>query len=313
MRSVVTSGDSQGTRRWMLFIGIDTAGSLAAKSFSAWMKVFDADCELVCLNLPRDAADADYLSLLARMRGTSGCVGMQVTNHKVRLYSAARLSFDQCSADVQTLEEVGGVVVSGRRLMAVSPDAAAFRGELIQHLSRGLAAVDIVLLGGGGAARAVVLVASALPNVRRIAVTELDPRRRCDLQRWVDRVEAHGVPDRIQVRSADANDELASTAAEGSVIVNSSGMGKDVPGSPLSGAVTFPRRAVVWDLNYRGELAFLGQAQAQAQSRELHVVDGFGLFIRNWTWLLESVLDKKLDDQTKETLWQTTRSMQNRA
>jgi shikimate 5-dehydrogenase len=60
-----------------------------------------------------------------------------------------------------------------------------------------------------------------------------------------------------------------------SLVVNGTGLGKDAPGSPITDAAVFPRNGIAWDFNYRGDLAFLRQARAQAPSRRLRVEDGW--------------------------------------
>ena len=127
MEAFLALDDLHGSRRFMAFLGRDTTGSLAVSSFPAWMRLFDADCELVGLNMPADSSNQAYVNLLRRLAESKGCIGMQVTNHKVRLYHAAHQCFDRCSSDVNLLEEVGGVVVSDGRLVAVSPDATGLR------------------------------------------------------------------------------------------------------------------------------------------------------------------------------------------
>jgi shikimate 5-dehydrogenase len=72
-------------------------------------------------------------------------------------------------------------------------------------------------------------------------------------------------------------------------------MGKDRPGDPTSEAVRFPERAVIWELNYRGELGFLGQARRQAGSAHLAVHDGWQLFCHGWAAALSVVLDGRDD------------------
>ena len=62
------------------------------------------------------------------------------------------------------------------------------------------------------------------------------------------------------------NDALMSKLPEGSLVINATGMGKDRPGSPISEAGIFPKNGLVWELNYRGELDFLKQAQSSKRS-----------------------------------------------
>jgi shikimate 5-dehydrogenase len=78
---------------------------------------------------------------------------------------------------------------------------------------------------------------------------------------------------------------------EGSIIVNATGMGKDIPGSPVTDQGRFPRQGVAWELNYRGELDFWHQAMAQAEDRQLTVEDGWLYFVHGWTQVVAEVLD----------------------
>ena len=66
-------------------------------------------------------------------------------------------------------------------------------------------------------------------------------------------------------RSPTDNDARPGALKPGSLVINATGLGKDAPGSPLTDAVPFPASAAIaWDLNYRGDLVFLDQAERQA-------------------------------------------------
>ena len=67
-------------------------------------------------------------------------------------------------------------------------------------------------------------------------------------------------------------------------------MGKDRPGSPITDAGIFPRGGIAWEFNYRGELAFMRQALAQADRREVQVEDGWLYFVHGWTQVVAQVL-----------------------
>ena len=71
--------------------------------------------------------------------------------------------------------------------------------------------------------------------------------------------------------------------------MNATGLGKDAPGSPLTAAARFPERAIVWDLNYRGDLVLLDQARAQAHERMLQIEDGWTYFLHGWTQVIAEV------------------------
>jgi shikimate dehydrogenase len=88
----------------------------------------------------------------------------------------------------------------------------------------------------------------------------------------------------------------------GSVIVNATGMGKDVPGSPVTDSARFPERCVVWELNYRGELDFLRQARRQERARDLTVEDGWLYFLHGWSEAIAEVFHVELTPERFELL-----------
>ena len=68
-------------------------------------------------------------------------------------------------------------------------------------------------------------------------------------------------------------------------------MGKDRPGSPLTDGVRFPRHGLVWELNYRGDLEFLHQAEANAEQYQLTIEDGWRYFVHGWSEVVSEVFD----------------------
>ena len=85
-------------------------------------------------------------------------------------------------------------------------------------------------------------------------------------------------------------DELMAGLAPGSLVVNATGMGKDLPGCPLTEAALFPLRGVIWELNYRGDLEFLRLARSQQAERRLQVEDGWLYFLHGWTQVIAQVV-----------------------
>ena len=95
------------------------------------------------------------------------------------------------------------------------------------------------------------------------------------------------------VHTPDVRDADAAVAGlmPGSMVINATGLGKDRPGSPLSDAVLYPERAIVWEFNYRGDLVFLRQAETQKDARQLRIEDGWVYFIHGWTRVIAEVFD----------------------
>ncbi len=72
-------------------------------------------------------------------------------------------------------------------------------------------------------------------------------------------------------------------------------MGKDLPGSPITTKAIFPERGIAWELNHRGELDFLRQAQTQAEKRQLQIVDGWYYFLAGWAQAVSRVFEVEID------------------
>ncbi len=79
-----------------------------------------------------------------------------------------------------------------------------------------------------------------------------------------------------------------------SLVINATGLGKDRPGSPITDAGIFPYGGLAWELNYRGELDFLHQAEQQRAERALIVEDGWNYFLHGWTQVIAEVFDLQL-------------------
>lgn len=269
------------------FLGIRTAGSAAHKAFPVWTDAMGWDATLVGVDIPRDSACATYHDFLAMMKADRLCVGTQVTAHKVRVHDCLAAELAECDPDVQLLGEVGAIATTGRGFAGFSPDMLALGAELSAMLAgqKGrFAMTELVILGGGGAGRAIALAGARLGNgrVSKITLTERSAEVRAELAGKVKEIAALNRDIDFDIQDGEANNEVVERSAPGSLIVNATGVGKDAAGSPISVNVRFPPGAVAWDLNYRGDLGFLRCATAQSGSREVMALDGWNYFVRNW-------------------------------
>ena len=87
----------------------------------------------------------------------------------------------------------------------------------------------------------------------------------------------------------EINDDLTMNLKPHSLIINATGLGKDKPGSPFTWDVQYPQYSIVWELNYRGELIFLDQAEAQRKKKNLTIHDGWVYFIHGWFEVIAEV------------------------
>ena len=115
-----------------------------------------------------------------------------------------------------------------------------------------------------------------------------------------NRINSSNAVQYLQVGTALTNDDILAQLPSGSLVVNATGMGKDLPGSPLSDRAVFPENGYVWEFNYRGSLEFLHQAQRQAADRKLVIEDGVTYFVFGWALGMEEVFDRALDSSQRK-------------
>lgn len=284
----------------MEFIGVTTGQSSMMRIFPHWASILGISAaQLVGRDLPLDAAPAAYRRAVEQIRHDPLTVGALITTHKVALLAAARDLFDDLDADARLTEEVSGIAKRGGRVVGFARDPLSAGKALWPLLGPGYfrrtgAEALILGAGGAGAAIAVCLLGASDPEER--------PRRVTMLDRSAARLEALArIAQRLPGRASSAlelrhaapglGDELLAALPPGSLVVNATGMGKDLPGSPLADSAVFPERAVVWELNYRGTLEFLNQARAQESRRGLLVEDGWRYFLHGWSEVIAGVFD----------------------
>jgi shikimate dehydrogenase len=256
----------------MEFVGVTTGASSINRLFPLWADELGlGGAQLVGRDLPLRAPREEYRAAVEQIRDDEATLGALVTTHKLAVLESARDLFDELNPYAERLGEVSSISKRDGRLRghALDPITA---GHALEHI--GPFAGDVLCLGAGGAGAAIVL--HLLASGKRIAVTDTDPARLAEVAALGD-VAAHPAD---QVRG------LLEALPPGSLVINATGLGKDRPGSPLPDGARFPDEAVVWELNYRGELGFLHQARAQSG---LRVHDGWLYFLYGWAHVIGEV------------------------
>lgn len=254
------------------FLGLSTGGSLIHRVFPAWIALLRLDVTLDGVDLPADASAAAYREFVEDVRDDPEVLGAVITSHKLGIHAAARDLLTPADPYVDRLGEVNAIAADGmtahaRDVLAVAAMLPAF-GPVREAL----------VLGAGGAGTAIAL--ALLPQDVRIVVTDTRPERLAALRRALGAESA-----RVVLARAAESDARLAELGPGALVVNATGLGKDAPGSPVTGP--FPRGAVVWDTNYRGTLEFLAGARAQGR---LHVFDGWDYFVHGWAEALAPIL-----------------------
>jgi shikimate 5-dehydrogenase len=286
------------------FIGVSTGQSTISRLFPRWAELLGLGgprgaAVLVGVDLPLQAPEEQYRELVACMRTDSRACGAVVTGHKLGVYAAAGDMFDELDPNALLCREVGQVRKRGGRLVgeATDPDdAGAALESIVGRDYWGQEGGHLLLLGAGGAGTALLVHLLMRPRDRplRVLVVDEAAERLQRLGEIVDRIGAGVAVDYYRHTSPEDNDSLLSRLPPRSVVVNATGRGKDLPGSPISDRGVFPWQGVVWELNYRGERQFLRQAGAQARARRLRVEDGWNYFVTSWIRHLAAIFDHKI-------------------
>jgi shikimate 5-dehydrogenase len=294
----------------MYFIGVTTTKSSIMRVFPQWMDALGrATVQLEGVDLRIHDEPRAYRAVVAQIKRDPQSLGALVTTHKIDLYEAAKDMFDYLDPYARICGELSSISKRDERLEghAKDPIAAGLSLDAIVPPGYfGRTGAWVLCVGAGGSAVATLLHLMDKPDradrpPKFIVVNRSQPR--------LDRMEAMvvGRPTDIHVEyicNADPrkNDAIMVGLPEGSLVINATGMGKDSPGSPITDRAIFPRRGIVWEFNYRGELDFLHQALAQRESRQLRVEDGWRYFLHGWTEVIAQVLHLDLDRPTFERL-----------
>jgi shikimate dehydrogenase len=295
--------------RSFTFIGVTTADSSIMRIFPRWREVLGlgSDIEIIGRDIEVGASPERHREAVARVRDDPANLGALVTTHKIEVYAAAGDLFTTLDDNARLCEEISCIAKRDGRLAgwAKDPVAAGQSLELVldaDHFSRTRADALCLGSGGSGVAIAVYLAARRADRPRRIVLTDVSEGRLERLGEIATRAGIHAGLELVLADRPGVHEQLLESLPAHSLVVNATGMGKDRPGSPLSADAEFPLRGVVWELNYRGALPFLAQAEAQRRDRELAIEDGWRYFIRGWTAVIEEVFGRRIDPDELELL-----------
>ncbi len=283
------------------FFGVTTERSSSRRMFPLWAEILGLGAaQLVGVNLPINGPREVYRRAVEQVKYDPLSLGAVVTTHKINTLEAARDLFDELTPDAALTGEVSSIYKREGRLIGHAVDPVTSGQALARFIPPGTwgrSGAHVLCLGAGGSAVAIAAYLSrGLPAgdrpARVIFVNRSAPRLEA-LRALIDaRLPGSGIAFEF-VENADpaVNDRIMGGLPAGSLVINATGMGKDTPGSPLTAAGLFPRNGFAWELNYRGELDFLHQAEAQAAARGLTVVDGWDYFLLGWSMIIGQIFD----------------------
>lgn len=283
----------------MQFFGVRTGGSSSLKLFPQWAAVLGLGAaRLVGVDLPLEAPPARYHDAVRQLKEDASIAGALVTSHKLNVVRDAGDLFDGFTDEARLCREVSALYKRDGKLWGHACDPTNC-GLTMDHFlgpaywqRHGDAA--LLSLGAGGATVAMVvhLLTQAQHCPRTVRLVDIRTEKLDHLQTIIDQFPGSGIEfDLVLNADATVNDCLMADLPPYSLVINATGMGKDLPGSPLTDAAVFPQHGAVWELNYRGERLFLQQAQRQATARNLVVEDGWRYFLHGWSSVISYVFD----------------------
>ncbi|MBU2532700.1 MAG: shikimate dehydrogenase [Alphaproteobacteria bacterium] len=281
------------------FIGVTTAGSSIMKVFPKWAEYLGlGNIAIAGIDLPLHAPAASYRAVVDFLRNDPLSRGALVTTHKLDLYAACADMFDEIDPHARLMAETSCLSRRQNRFRCHAKDPISSGLSLDGFLPKGhFAGTDAALFSMGAGGSTIAITWHLLQKRRgddrpsRIIVSNRS-KPRLDHIRAIHAEIGADIPcDYIYAAEPWENDQILSALPAGSLVINATGLGKDAPGSPLTDEAEFPEAAIVWELNYRGDLVFLWQAQAQQNARHLQVEDGWTYFIHGWTQVIAEVFD----------------------
>jgi shikimate dehydrogenase len=283
------------------FIGVTTGSSSINKVFPLWMDVMGKpEVVLEGIDHPMNDDPENYRQSVAQIKYDPFSTGALVTTHKMNVYAGANDMFDYFDPYAKTTGELSCISKLDGQLRghAKDPITAGMSLEAIVEPNYfGDTGGHVFCLGAGGSAVATLLYLINKPTRDRpkkfIAVNRSQAKLD-HMQKMVSKFDTDIEVEYIQNSDPAKNDEIMAALPEYSLVINSTGMGKDTPGSPLTDAGQFPKNGIAWEFNYRGELDFMHQALRQVDSHNVRVEDGWVYFLHGWSQVIAEVLQVEL-------------------
>jgi shikimate dehydrogenase len=286
----------QRTVPTIYFIGVTTTKSSIMKVFPKWSAILGLDAEIVGYDAPIHAPAETYQAIVRHIKRDPLSLGALVTTHKIDLLDATGDMFDYLDPYAKLCGEISCISKREGQLEGYAKDPIT-SGLAWQAFVKpghwGRTGGHVLCIGAGGTAVAISVYVAGLPDPadqpQRFIVVNRSQPRLDKLQRIHARLNTGIAFEYILNQDPSQNDEIMASLPPGSMVINATGMGKDRPGSPITDNGLFPENGLVWELNYRGELDFLHQAERQAQDRNLIVEDGWVYFLHGWSQVIADV------------------------
>jgi len=278
------------------FVGVTTGKSSIMRVFPRWSEILGLGAEIAGYDAPLHAPAEVYRAIVQHIKDDPLSLGALVTTHKIDLLNATRDLFDYLDPYAQLCGEISCISKRDGRLEGYAKDPISSGLSWQAFVAPGYwgrTGGHVLCIGAGGSAVAITVyvagLADAADRPRRFILVNRSLPPLDKLKDIHARLDTDIVFEYICNEDPRVNDALMASLPPGSMVINATGMGKDRPGSPITDDGLFPLNGLVWELNYRGELDFLHQAERQAEARKLTIEDGWVYFLHGWTQVVAEV------------------------
>lgn len=293
----------KATQPTMYFIGVTTGSSSIMKVFPEWAKALGLkDTVIKGIDIAIHEKAEVYREVVNFIKNDPLSMGALVTTHKLDLYEATKDLFDYLDPYALQFGELSSISKQDGKLCGHAKDPITCGMAMEEFVPKDYWAnnpeAGVFIMGAGGSA--ISMCSYYMRNAgqgndpAKIVVANRSQPRLTEIQHINEGMNPAGIPTEYYLTPEPGqNDEVLAKMGKGSLIINATGLGKDRPGSPLTDIAVFPEDAMVWEINYRGDLLFKRQAETQ-KDRGVKVVDGWMYFIYGWTQVIAEVFHTEI-------------------
>ena len=303
----------KATQPTMYFIGVTTGKSSIMKVFPKWAKALGLkDTVMKGIDIKIHDEPEVYREVVEFIKNDPMSKGALVTTHKIDLYNAAKDLFEYLDPYAEMFGEMSSISKRGNELRGHAKDPISSGLSLEQFVPKNYWAENrdagVMIMGAGGSA---IAMCSYLMRKEfkgnypsKIVIANRSKPRLDEIERINrDLLNPGGIEFEYYLTPEPGqNDVVLHKMGPGSLIINATGLGKDRPGSPLTNDAVFPKNALVWEINYRGDLLFMHQAEEQKEKQGLYIEDGWKYFIFGWTQVIGEVFDIAIEGEILDDL-----------
>jgi len=301
------------TQPTMYFIGVTTGKSSIMKVFPEWAEALGLkNTVMKGIDIAIHADPQEYVDVVKFIKEDPLSMGALVTTHKLDLYSAAHQYFEYLDPYAQMFHELSSISKRGNELRGHAKDPISSGLSLEQFVPKNYwrdnPEAGVLIMGAGGSA---IAMCSYLMREEfkgnypsKIVIANRSEKRLKEIEKINAELDPFGIEFAYYLTPEPGqNDEVLKKMGKGSLIINATGLGKDRPGSPLTDDAVFPDGALVWEINYRGDLRFMHQAEDQkAKGKNIKIEDGWMYFIFGWTQVISEVFDVPIEGEVLDRL-----------